>query len=308
MPSGEAIVFDTNAYRNVVRRGIDISAVRKAETGAGQSSYASALVLTELLTHLWDGTDPDYPQCRTAVETAHEHCRDAVENFVRLLADPDLLTTQYLYGKSPGQQVNVNQRISGVVRQVHDAKGGSFPDDVIDFCRTLHNHVTATEATFIADMENFVRLIDPTCSGWCPLQNDEAARRRLLLALKKDFTLDRFAEARVHVAQGLLGKTIGSGDMAGMIAAVKERSRVGLELQRAILKRIIETGCDLTKKARENWFWDMRISIAIGEELQGPGGRMVLITDDGAILTAAQEAGLSSHARRLEDHLKSLGM
>ena len=46
--------------------------------------------------------------------------------------------------------------------------------------------------------------------------------------------------------------------------------------------------------------------IAIGEELEGPGCRMVLITDDGAILTAAEDAGLSSHARRFEDHVKSL--
>ena len=282
-----------------MRRGLDISALRTAEEGAGHNSYASALVLMELLTHLWDENDPDYPQCRAAVELAHAHCRDAVQNFVRLLADPDILTAQYLYGDSPKQQLAVNQRLSGVARQVHDARGGSLPSDVTDFCRALHNHVTATEATFIADMEKFVHLIDPTCTDWHPLQNDAAARRRLLAELKKDFTLDRFAEARVHVAQDQLGKIIGSGNMAGMIVAVKERSHVGLELQRAILKRIVETGCDLTKKARENWFWDMRIAIAIGEELQGPGGKMVLITDDGAILAAAEFAGLSSYARRL---------
>jgi hypothetical protein len=54
-----------------------------------------------------------------------------------------------------------------------------------------------------------------------------------------------------------------------MIVALKQQSRIGLELQRAVLKRIIETGCDLTKKARENWFWDMRIAMNVGEEWAG---------------------------------------
>jgi hypothetical protein len=35
---------------------------------------------------------------------------------------------------------------------------------------------------------------------------------------------------------------------------------------------------------------------------------MALVTDDGAILAAADDVGLRSHVRRLDEHLASIGI
>jgi len=76
-----------------------------------------------------------------------------------------------------------------------------------------------------------------------------------------------------------------------------------LHLYREIVKRIIETGCDLTKKSRRNWIWDFQIAFVPGANHIVGGQAVRLITGDQDIVAAAVKAGCGDSVSSLEEYL-----
>lgn len=75
-----------------------------------------------------------------------------------------------------------------------------------------------------------------------------------------------------------------------------------LALYNEIIQRIIMDGCDLRKKGRENWIWDTQMAFQTSPLAVLGESPIWLVTDDGAILDAASEAGAKEVVKSLVDY------
>jgi hypothetical protein len=81
---------------------------------------------------------------------------------------------------------------------------------------------------------------------------------------------------------------------------------VSIRFYQEMLKRIVETGCDISKKQRSNSIWDLQIAVGVGQRLQSGLPELVLVTGDAAITKAAKDAGLSEYVKSVDEYLATL--
>lgn len=93
-------------------------------------------------------------------------------------------------------------------------------------------------------------------------------------------------------------------DFDRKVAFVVDHFSTPLRLYRSILLRIVSTGCDLTKKNRSNWLWDIQISFAAGCHVNTLP--VQIVTGDRDIAAAATEADVGGSVLSLEQHLSRL--
>jgi hypothetical protein len=93
-----------------------------------------------------------------------------------------------------------------------------------------------------------------------------------------------------------------------MTDCVRQRASGALELYRAVLIRVVETGCNIAKSAKANAIWDLNLLIGVGEEVGGQGRKLRLVSGDRTIVKAATDAGLSQFVSSLEAYLNEIGI
>ena len=304
----EPIVLDTNAYRDIVRRGFNVGEIREAERRASKTAYASAVTLVELASHIWDKLDPHCSKCRDAIGALHEHCLCSDTGYPRMLADGESLIAHMLYGQALGLNEQTMRRLMAISLGVKSSKGTDLPSDIIQSCQELHRQVRSAEDQFVRDMQDMVSLIDPSCVGWRPFAQDRAKRRAALSAIKSEAMIRQFAQCLVLKARALLDRPLNGPDLEGMTDCVRHRASGALELYRLVLVRLVETGSSLAKSGKANAIWDLNILIGVGQELGGQGAKLRLVSGDRAMVKAANNAGLGRFVSSLEAYLNEIGI
>src|SRR3954447_13800573 len=256
------VVFDTNAYRECAHGLIpaaaeqEIMKLRAHEDKVGAKAIASPYVIGELLAHLADPNDPAYADCLGAICGLQRHCEeDATAGVIRVLGDVESQLVQHLYGVTlPGHEqfTQLLTRICYLVqRDPADSNLAQIRPDLIK----IKDWVGQVEDQFVIDVQNSVgRGADPNATGWEPLQGDQNKRRLILKYLDSQQALRNMASALVVKAMTQAGVSFEEElDFDKKVDAVLASYDAPLRLYREIARRIVTTGCDLTKNNRPNW-------------------------------------------------------
>jgi hypothetical protein len=106
------------------------------------------------------------------------------------------------------------------------------------------------ESDFVNDMKSFVvQGFDPSATDWRPLQHDAGLKRAVLEHLNSEDALRELAQIFVLKAMLQAHGTVQSDpDFDRKVHLVVEKFSSPLRLYREIAKRIVMSGCDLTKR------------------------------------------------------------
>jgi hypothetical protein len=305
-----AVVFDTNAYRDLQLAlpgaGIASMPVLRAKEAQNRiTAYANPYVIMELASHLWDANDPNYAECRQGLCCLYEHCRTDGGAQLRLVADSESLLAHMLYQRVPAGSQETTERLSRLAYAVGVAPAGELPQGIRDACKNIADQLAGRESLFVGDMATVVQSMNPGCAGWVPFAKDQSQRAEALAVVRSKDMPYRIAVAYVLRVRNLLGLAGNAPDLKGMADAVLDHAPAPIALYGQILERLVNTGCNLTKRQRANWIWDMEIAVGIGEAFGHPAQRMTLVTGDHAIVGAAKAASLGQYVRVLHDYLAS---
>ncbi|WP_263785309.1 hypothetical protein [Salinibacter grassmerensis] len=311
-----ALVFDSNVYRNLFRE-LDFEEARdlgtklsKKQSEQGDTSYAQLYVVCELLSHLADTSDPAFGDCRHAILGLWNHCLQESKEMMRFIPDPELQFAKEFYGEIDDQYGALYNNVMYLCKEVNERGESDELTDIRGNLSEVSRAIEMSEANFVDDvLRQVVNHTDPNASNWQIFEDDEEAKSEILSFLNSedsDVIIGISNALRFRDAAGVGEESPDEIRAKGKYLA--ENYKVPMKMYKEILKRIVETGCDLTKKNRANWLWDMQISFFLGPNNHVQGEHLVLVTDDGDILDAADEAGASNYVMELSHYRSSVGV
>ena len=303
-----AIIFDTNAYRDVGGLEVVVGDLVAREATHGHKGFASPIVIWELAAHLADESDPSYGECRDGLCFLWEHCRLPGSHQVRIVADPESLLCMMLFEEEPAEHLETTQMLANLADRVAAIPAGEpLPADVTALAAELADDIKTREKRFIDDMQKMVVAIDATATGWQPFEGDKKQRGKLFRSVRSPEMRHHIARAHVERAASILGKNPDDADFTALASDLEKDAAAAVELYREMLARLVGTGMDMTKKNRENYLWDMQILIGIGQEVARPGEDVLLaglVTGDKAVREAAEAAGNETDVITVPDYLQ----
>lgn len=310
-----AIIFDTNAYRQFTfgkstnEVASEVGALLKKESACGVEAFANPFVMLELASHLSDPKDPAYENCKSGVSALSSHCARQVNQDVQIavLADSESQLCKMFHNAVPPTHAETTEKLCKLFKYIAADTSEASVDKIRNDLREISKVVASTESRFISDMMKYtVQGFDPSATDWSSLKADPALRKKLLSFLDSSHSLQLLAKIHVIKSYLLLGKNAYGAPIDEMAKYFLERFETPLRLYNEIVRRIVMSGCDLTKKNRGNWIWDIQISFNVGT-LHNLNGRNVrLITSDGDILDASQKANCGSVIYSLEEYTNKL--
>lgn len=309
----EAAVFDSNAYRNLCEgltieqareRGRRIAA-REAETG--RRALCHPYVAAELLAHLADPNDRALTRCHNAIAALAHHCGG--DEGVRFIPPPELQLGRSYYGAEDERAEQWLQRLGPFcmsIGQIDDP--AEFSDALREDLVGIANGVAKTEAQFIQDMfDHIVKAANPAATTWEMVENKET-RRAILKLIDSDEALVFLARGEIGRVQKQLNAPETSEGLNEKAADLAHRFPVPLRFYREVVRRIVTTGSDLTKKKRANAIWDKEIAFYLGDTPVEGVGPVRLVTDDTMIVEIAGQAGVGGRVDRIGDYLDRIGL
>jgi hypothetical protein len=304
-----SVVFDTNGYRTLSERIIasgawTIENLKTAECEQESKAFANPYVLMELASHLGDESDPHFLGCQSALIALYKHCQEP-DGQVRLLADSESLIARMLYGRVPAGHDETAEILAQLAREMAIANGKPGPA-FVQVCERIAERVESVEADFVADMRAVIELLNPECSGWDPFSNDMGKRKKALEVVKSEAMCLSIAGMFVLKTRSLLGVLQDDSNFDAMARFVLKTFPVSIRFYQEMLKRIVGTGCDISKKQRSNSIWDLQIAVGIGQRPQSGLPELVLVTGDAAITKAAKDACLSEYVKSVDEYLATL--
>jgi hypothetical protein len=216
------------------------------------------------------------------------------------------LIADFLYQKAVPHHDDTTQKLAKLTYLIASAPPGALDPKMAAACKEIADIIDGREAIFVADMQTVVKKMNPATVGWNPFEADKAGRQARLAEVKSPAMLWHIALGHAMKARSMIGKPLTDPGLKEDADKVLEAGGTSIALYQAILERIVSTGCDVSKKARANWLWDMEIAFAIGQEFGDPPCPLTLVTTDGAVLAAARTAAMDKHVMSLKDYLAAL--
>lgn len=307
-----AIVFDTNSYRSftfgksILDIISEVNNLAKKESSNGVLAFANPFVMLELASHLADPTDPAYNNCLGSIIALSLHCAHQPKQ-IAVLADSESQLCWALHRKVPATHQDTTEKLCRLFNYISTHCSESDIAKIRNDLKEITGVVSDTEARFISDMMQFtVQGFDPEATDWSPLRNDATLRKKVLTFIDSQDSL--LALCRVHVFKSyfLLGESIDETQVDTLSKLLLMNFEAPFQLYREIVRRIIMTGCNLSKKNRANWVWDIQIAFTIGPNHNLNGLSVRLVTEDGDILEAAKKANCESMVCSLREYLSRI--
>jgi len=306
------IVFDTNAYRNLVAGKSEVQTreyfenLVKMEFSKGYCGLLSPIVLMELFSHLADENDKDYNTCKKAVIGAYIHCRESNGNF-RMLVDFEVHLCILLFNKEDKDSIKEQLRFGKIAFGVYNdsdefiAKNKSGFEDIKSFVENeelkfienvnkeviapIRSSLSESKKTFEEEFDNFVSTGQ--------LENIIALSQLIKTTntLKIDLQL------------------LSENERKQKINYILDHFQTPIKLYQNLVCNIVDSNGELKieKKKRPNLIWDFQICFCVGRNEIG-GIPVMLVSDDGAILEAAEEFLNEGNIMKFEDYLNLLNL
>lgn len=308
-------IFDTNGYReltynkNILELDVELADLVSREKSKNIQGLANPFVMLELTSHLANSTDLAYTNCLHSVYALTKHC--LIENdgndMIAIMADSESQLCKILFEEIPLNHSKSTENISKICKYLSQDTSEEHIEAIREDLIEIQSKVLQIEEGFINDMMNYiVQGFDPTATDWNPLKSDKTKRKKVLAFLNSEISLKFLASALVVKSANLLQKTIDQSELDSMRDFVFDKFQTPLFLYNEIAKRIITTGCDLTKKNRSNWIWDIQISFSAGLQHTINGNSVTLVTGDKDIIEAANKSGCRDFVKSLNDYRISL--
>lgn len=311
------VLFDNNVYRDLVGdvapEDVDalIAPLIAAERSKGIQGIVQPLVLMEIAARIADPSIPNQTRAKSALVAAALHA-EMVQNGIRLIAslpDPETIVCQQAFGQSPRHSLELVELLTSLCRRVEQARSGPLDAQATELILEFAKHVSATEAAFVTDMfEYLVRPFNPALKSW-----DELGRRPDLSVgtiafLRSPASAEAFAVSQVAKAAALLNLKPSRSTIEAKARTLAANLGVAITLYNDIVGRIVIGGCNLTKKRRENWFWDLHLALCVGASHSAGDRPITLVTSDGDIVAAAKSTGCGAMVRTYSEYRAFLGL
>jgi hypothetical protein len=238
-----------------------------------------------LLAHLSDPADPDREDRRSAVVTLWEHCGTTLggSRQLAILEDPEAQLAAALYGCCPIVNHRLIENLALTARLVGETDGDEILSKLNDTLKSFAATVDSIEERFVQDMMQFVlQVFDPHAQTWDALTKNRDLLARVLKYLDSEESVITLARAKVRLARRVVEGDQSQPIEDDEVARVIDAFGCHLQLYRQIVRKMVQTGCDVTKPKHRNWIWDLQIAFAIG----GYTVRNGLVTD---FVTGAQK-------------------
>jgi hypothetical protein len=310
-----AVVLDTNVYRDLSDRKRVIDPIAETEKylvamkSCRISAYASPFVLMELAAHLADITDPHYDECRSALRAQHHVCSISSGQQLKTIIDSESLVLKALYNVILPESSTTTEQLAKLSHYIYKNTPGVIDEKRIIVCKQLKTHLDHIETQFVSDMWQYVvQQLKPATTGWAPLENDKSTRSVVLESINSKEMLSFIAHAFVIKAMVQARRNESATDVAAKAKLISDKFNTSIQLYREILKRIVETGCNIDKPERRNWIWDMQIALGVGQMIGDDHKELHLVSTDKAILRAAESSGARQYVHSLAEFKKDIGM
>jgi hypothetical protein len=297
-------IFDTNAYRGLVRRYPASARDRAgklvhAERSVGVRAFATSWVVVELASHLADVNDPDYTECAAALAALWVHCRadDGGRDRLPTVPDAEALLCMSLYGEvTPGHEPATDLLIE-VARQIHDDPSPAAMVRLLPTLQRIKAYADEFETRWVSFMQHSLDGYD---------LSDQAVRRAIGRELAKPAALKIAGVQSVLRARQLLGLAGDDPELADRAHAVcdnfKTATRLFLYKMQQMANRV-----DISAPRHRNSVWDIDISYMVGQTVHR-GVPLHLVTSDKDIRRSARKAGETQHVSSLDGYLDRMGM
>jgi hypothetical protein len=309
------VVFDNNAYGDLVAGkdsnlvGEAVAELVHAERQNLVQALANPLVLVELVALLDDPTKSAYRPAELAIMALAGHCRIETPTgpVIGSLADSTSLIAQALFGRRPPAHFENSQLLISLAAYIAQEKPAQMPEEAVHLIRQVKTHVDETEEQFVQETYRYtVQSVNPNATDWAPLRNDPQMQARALEFLGSPESAVRFGEMLLQHVLDALGITEVEPRRLELAREISESFQVPWRLMNEILRRILTQGCDLRKRNRRNWIWDMHIACSVGVQHSIEGKPLRLITTDGDILAASAAAGCGELVQSYADYRQAL--
>jgi hypothetical protein len=317
--SKKVVIFDTNAYR-VLTHGLPLDAarakvlqLRQLEGHSGNSALAHPIVVSELLTHLVDASDPAYGHCVNALVALGEHTTsgEMQNGGICLIADALSTVCRELFGRLPSGYQQGLEKLGSVVTYI--VKHAPNLTDAVtrQNIENLGRGMETEEEGWLKGMEG---ILDQFSPGTAKVVFGGGSDKEVLRRVRAYFASPAFFEAwsgYIVVSNAAeVGIALTRDEIRAKAEVVRNLFPVPFRLMSTLLQKLATPQPpDLANPKRKRWnfIWDSMISFSIG-----PGtiddAPVYMVTGDGDIIEAAKASGFQNQMLTLDDYLKSVGM
>jgi hypothetical protein len=310
-----AIIFDTNAYRqftfgkSLTDVTTSIAELIEKERIVGAEAFANPFVMLELVAHLADANDPAYENCKHSAFALALHCARKVNGYdhIAVLADSESQLCKIFHDQVPSTNTDTIEKLCKICKYISLDSSEESLEKIRNNLKEIALIVATIESRFVSDMMTYtVQGFDPTAIDWSSLKANPLLRKKLLTFLDSPTSLQLLARAYAIKSYILLGKSVNNSSIDDMAKFFLDRFEAPLRLYNEIVKRIVMSGCDLTKNNRGNWIWDIQIAFNVGTFHNVNGLTVRVVTSDKDILKAAAQANCASLVFSLQDYNNKL--
>lgn len=308
----ERIYFDTNFYikltQNITPVQVKSRFSNLAKVGLKKKidSHIHIYVIYELLTHLSSDSDPYFLNCKNAILAINHHCRDSKTKEFKYINDFDSELIKYFFNKNRDKTDEVYNICSKLCDYIFYNQNDYYLEDIRQELKAFTSTVADIEGDFINYYKSLIYKIDPSAIGWRLNKDDKSMRKKNLDFLKSDEFLNILAKEEVIRLASLANVNITEEQVARFTNFINDNFLFPLVIKVEIIRRITETGFNLSKKNNMNWFWDIQLASCVYTNKNMNSIPYIFVTSDQGILKIADKYDLNERVISKNDYIKLL--
>ena len=308
----ERIYFDTNFYRelsqNMTTAQIKSRFTNFAEVGIKNNidSHIHIFVIFELLSHLSSIRDKHFENCKNAILAINYHCRDSISGKFKYVNDFDSELIDYFFEQNRNETNEVYDKCSKICDYILNNQNDVYLKGIGHDLQTFTSAVEDIENDFIEHYDTVISQIDPSVSDWHLNKNDKKMRRSNLQFLNSNEFLKILARNEVIRLANLVNVKISEDQTTEYAKFIIDNFVFPLVVRVEIIRRIIESGYDLSKNSRGNWVWDIQIASCVYTNKNKGIIPYIFVTSDKGILKIAEKYDLNKRIISKQDYVNLL--
>lgn len=305
------VVLDCNEYRSLSDTAFD--ALRLREKAVGIRPLASYYVALELLANLAPASGENHTIALASLRRlwTHTHSMNGTLQVMNFGGDADDQLSMILFDRTlpdAGNASYYGELIGHIASS--PASIESIHSHFGEHLTAVHESVDAEEQRFSGLLwEKVIRRIAPEAVSWFDVTKSNAGRDQLLSDLQKERVRNLAASVIVHRCADRLQLKLSENEIAERAAVVSDEFAMPVTFYLGLVEGILRNGKDMRLRKRANSLWDLQICFATGRSAHFDASPVILVTDDGEILRAAEQSGLSRRVmkRNTYERLLDLG-
>lgn len=297
------VTFDTSVYRKI--SASDLGVLIEAERRSGIVALASFWPCIELLNHCASATDLEHGNARRALERLSQHSGYEGESGprLRMTMDGESLLEKVLLGIEPVDRLEEHGNVADVLGRFAKMNGVVVPAELTKILSQLSSEMQSRELGFVEHMKTVAGSVAELMATVDPPLTVQDARRQLLQHLRDDQSLHLMARSMVAGLAEQHGIVLDDQDLDSRGEVALAAFPVTMHLFRSLARAALENGdMNWMKTENRNSYWDLRVSFHAARDASVGDIPALLVSNDGAMIRAADEAGCRLVLLRLDEY------